>query len=73
MQQKEAVAKHIHEAADGAGVADGEHLDHGQHQGDGGGGQGAEEEAADGDGGGLHIQLEEAVHLGRILLRSMVT
>ena len=50
-----------------AGVADGEHLHQGHYDGDDGGGEGPEEEAADGDGGGLHIQLEEAVHLGQHL------
>ena len=55
--------QHIHDAADGAGVADGKHLDDRQHHRDGGGGQRAEEEAADGDGSGLYVQLEEGVYL----------
>ena len=55
--------QHIHDAADGAGVADGEHLHHGHHDGDDGGGQGAVDKAADADDGVLQIHLEEVLHL----------
>ena len=60
-------SQHIHDKADGAGVADGEHLHQGHHDGDDGGGQGPEEEAADADHGILHVHLEEAGDLGQQL------
>ena len=59
--------QYVHDKADGAGVADSEHLHQGHHNGDDGGGEGPEEEAADADHGVLHIHLEEAGDLGQHL------
>ena len=55
--------QHVHDHADGTGVADGEHLHHGHHAGDDGGGQRSEEEGADADDRVLQVHLQEAGHL----------
>ena len=59
--------QHIHDAADGAGAADGEHLDNGHHKGDDGGGDGAVDKAADADDGLLDLQLQESGNIGDAL------
>lgn len=53
----------VHDATDNAGIADGKHFHQRHHNGDDGGGQGAEDEAADADGGILQIQLQKAEYL----------
>lgn len=54
----------VHNAADGAGGADGDHLDEGNHGGDLEGGQGPEDEAAHGDDDVLGIVAQEALDGG---------
>ena len=49
----------IHDKANGAGVADGEHLDEGHQDRDDGGGEGAEGEAADADHHVLEVEVQK--------------
>lgn len=58
---KAAGGQDVHNAADGAGGADGDHLDESHDRGDQEGGQRPEDEAADGDDDILGVVAEEAL------------
>ena len=59
---KAAGGQQVHQRADGAGIADGDHFHQRNDEGDDKGRQGAEEEAADGDDDVLGFVLQEQDH-----------